>query len=72
VPVEPTHLPTALLPAEERLNTPHFRTAVTIVGVLLAVGLLYLAHHTRVESFYYKWYPGNTYPPLRRRSLNGM
>ena len=36
------------------------------VCVLLAIGLLYLAHHTRVESFYYRWYPGNTYVPARQ------
>lgn len=34
--------------------------------MLLALAFLYAAHHTRTESFYYRWYPDESYVPTRQ------
>ncbi len=41
------------------------KTAVIVLVVMAAIPFGYYAHHTRVESFNYVWYPDDTYGPAQ-------
>jgi hypothetical protein len=48
------------------VSTRQLETALRIAAVLLALAFLYAVHHTRTESFDYRWYPDESYAPARQ------
>src|SRR5262249_40311410 len=48
------------------VNIKNLKIAAVFVLVILLIGaLIRYAYTTRVETFYYTWYPGNSYAPAR-------
>jgi hypothetical protein len=48
------------------VNARYFTVAWKALVAFLVISLIYFAHHKRIESFYYRWYPDNTYPPAKQ------